>query len=327
MNVLVTGGAGYIGSATAMALMDAGHEVVIFDDFSTGSRDVLSVNTEVIEGSLQKQSQLSRVLKDHSFAAVVYCAGLSALSPSLNEPGPYYHSVLTNGVNLLEAMTDHSCRRLIYISGSAVYGAPQKMPVDERVSPDPITPGGHAILVFEQMLDWYQKINDFHPTVLRVFNAAGAMEGQKSWAVHPDHLFSRILSVLLGIEKSIPVYGDDHPTPDGTCIRDYVHVKDVARAVCCALASEKSGRFNIGSGDGYSINQVIEMARRCSGHDLPVKMMSKRPGEPPQMVAACHRAKMEMEWKPEHSRLQEMVQSTLDWASDHEAMVRKRLSS
>ncbi len=317
MKVLVTGGAGYIGSVAVDALIQAGHQALIYDNLSTGSRKRVNEAATFVEADLRDTEKLVAALKDFEADLVIHCAGISAIGDSLKSPGTYYHSLVGSGVYLLDAMVQAGCKRLISCSSYAVYGLPDKMPVDERVQPKPITPGGHAFLTFEQIIEWYHKIYDLQYVSLRVFSAAGATKNCGEINLKQDRLISRILAVVGGVEEYVPVYGDDHVTPDGTCIRDFVHVEDIASAMLLAMESERNGVFNIGSGEGQSIMQVLDCARRETGHEIPIRMMPKREGDPPRLVAAFHRAKMEWKWQPKYQRFKDIFATSWEWAQAH----------
>lgn len=316
-SILVTGGAGYIGSAVVSELRKAGMKPVVFDNLSSGKKEAVADGVPLIRGDLNDGETLLKAFKKHSFEVVVHCSGLSALSASLETPGRYYQSVISGGVNLLEAMIESGCKRILCASSCAVYGLPEKMPVDERAPVQPVTPAGHATLVYEQILEWYKKVHEIDYSSLRIFNVSGATADQGEWVANPDRLLSRIFLVVAGAEEFVPIYGDGHATPDGTCIRDYLHIGDLARGVEKALVSETGGIFNFGSGEGYSVNQVLDCARKITGHDIPVRVLPERPGDVPRLVAACHRAKMNLEWTPEFRRIQDIVESASKWAEAH----------
>jgi UDP-glucose 4-epimerase len=317
MKVLITGGAGYIGSAATLALLESGHEVLVYDNLSSGSKSGIPAGAQFVDGDLRDQEKLVAALTQIGAEAVFHCAGISAVGNSLQTPGLYYQSVISSGVDLLGAMVATGCKRIISTSSYAVYGLPEKMPVDERTPAKPITPAGHAFLTFEQIMEWYRKIYDIQSISLRLFSAAGAMNSSGKANLEQDRLISRILAVVYGAEEFVPVYGDSHVTPDGTCIRDYVHVEDVATAFLSALSSERSGIFNIGSGEGQSVNQVLDCARRETGHEIPVRIMPAREGDPPRLVAAWHRAKMEWKWQPKYQRFKDIFETSRVWAEAH----------
>jgi len=323
MKVLVTGGAGYIGSVAVDALVQAGHQALIYDNLSTGSRNRVNQEAKFVEADLRDIDKLVSTLCDFKADRVIHCAGISAIGDSLKSPGTYYHSLVGAGVYLLDAMVEAGCKHLVSCSSYAVYGLPDKMPVDERVQPKPITPGGHAFLTFEQIVEWYHKIYDLQYVSLRTFSAAGATKSCGEINLKQDRLISRILAVVGGVEEYVPVYGDDHVTPDGSCIRDFVHVEDIASAMLMAIDSERNGVFNIGSGDGQSIMQVLDCARRETGHEIPMRMMPKREGEPPRLVAAFHRAKMEWKWEPKYKRFKDIFATSWEWAQAHPEYFKK----
>ncbi|MGF1678204.1 MAG: UDP-glucose 4-epimerase GalE [Candidatus Methylacidiphilales bacterium] len=317
MKLLVVGGAGYIGSFVVRALLEGGHEVSVLDNLSTGSIHSLDDRSRFIERELSDPSSVLSALRESAAERVVHCAGLGGSASSLQDPGSTYQSVIQNGLVLLEAMQKTGCGRLVVCSSSAVYGLPEKMPVDERTPLKPITPYGHALVVFEQILQWYQKIHSIGHVSLRLFNVAGATETMGEWQRSDDRLISRMIAVALGASESVPVWGDSHATPDGSAMRDFVHVVDVAEAVLNAVQDDRNGTYNIGSGEGTSVLQALDFARKETGHAIPARIMPPRPGEPPRLVAAFHRAKMDWHWQPKTLRFHDIFRTSWKWALAH----------
>ncbi|MEM6820710.1 MAG: UDP-glucose 4-epimerase GalE [Verrucomicrobiota bacterium] len=317
MKVLITGGLGYVGSICSEILLECGHEVVIFDNVSTGFKESLPSKAMLVEGDLLKERDVRKAFEKISPDSVLHFAGLSQLSDSFANPGEYYRSIISGGVHLLESMKDFGCKSIVFPSSCAVYGLPEKMPIDERTPLKPISPYGHAKVMFEQMLAWYGKIHEFKHVSLRFSNASGATSKNGERRMDQGRLISRALLVALGKVEYVPVYGDNHPTPDGTCIRDYVHVSDVAEACSRALESERSGAYNIGTGEGNSVLQVVDLVRKVTNEEVPIRMMPPRKGEAPRVVAACHRAKMDWQWKPKHQRLVDIIETAWEWVQAH----------
>ncbi|MEO0454109.1 MAG: UDP-glucose 4-epimerase GalE [Verrucomicrobiota bacterium] len=314
--IFVTGGAGYIGSVCTEALLNDGYKVIVFDNLSEGHADAVDPRAELIEGDLLDHQLISKKMVKVKPDAVIHFAGKALVPESMSDPGLYYRVNVQGGVNLLDAMKAAGCQKIVFSSTCATYGLPEKMPMDERTPQKPINPYGHSKLVFEQILAWYAQLFEFNYIALRYFNAAGA---SKKFGEHhrvETHLIPNVLKVAQGKSDFVQVFGDSHATPDGTCIRDYIHVLDLASAHIAALDYSRSGHFNLGTGQGHSVLQVIEAARKVTGHEIPIKMKPARAGDPPSLVAAPHRLKMEMEWKAKYLKITDIVESAWDW---HEA--------
>lgn len=315
--IFVTGGAGYIGSVCVEALLDADYEVTVFDDLSEGHREAVDPRASLIVGDLLDAEDVRKAVKKAGPDGVIHFAGKALVPESMKNPGLYYRVNIQGGVNLLDAMNDAGCRKIVFSSTCATYGIPEKIPMDERTPQKPINPYGHSKLVFEQVLEWYRELFGIQYTALRYFNAAGA---SKRFGEHhhiETHLIPNIIKVAMGQTEYVTVFGDAHPTPDGTCIRDYIHVLDLATAHIKALNTDRSACYNIGTGQGYSVLQVIEAVRKVTGHDIPVKMMPPREGDPPSLVASPSRLKRELEWKPEFLKITDTVQTAWDWHREH----------
>ncbi len=317
MKLFVTGGAGYIGSVFVEEAIAAGHDVAVFDNLSEGHRAAVDPKAELIVGDLLDRESLAAAVAEEKPEAVVHFAGKALVPESMKHPSRYYQTNVTGGVNLLDAMVEAGCRKIIFSSTCATYGVPEKIPLDERCAQKPINPYGHSKLVFEQILKWYEQIHGIVFTALRYFNASGASARFGEHHRIETHLIPNILKVALGRSESVQVFGDSYATPDGTCIRDFIHIQDLASAHLKALEREQSGYFNLGTGEGYSVLQVIEACRKITGKEIPIRMMPAREGDPPRLVAAAHRAKADLGWQARFTRIQDIVKTAWDWHSAH----------
>jgi UDP-glucose 4-epimerase len=326
VKILVTGGAGYIGGTVAGLLAAQGHKPVIFDNLSHGRRDLAPLGIEFVEGELADRTALENLFKDAAqtgqpFDAVLHFAALIEAGESMRKPEIYFRNNTAASLTLLEAMLAHGPRRLVFSSTAAVYGEPDSVPIPEAARLRPTNVYGESKLLVETMLCWFHRIHGLRYASLRYFNVAGAPEGPggivRGEAHEPEsHLIPLILDVALGRRASIRIYGDDYPTPDGTCIRDYIHVSDLADAHLLALgALERHDRLvlNLGNGQGFSVRQVIESARRITGQPIPAEIHPRRAGDPAVLVAASDKAIGELGWKPRYTELDEIVRTAWDW--------------
>lgn len=322
MNVLVTGGAGYIGSHTTLALKEAGHSVVVFDDLSTGHREAAG-DFPLIVGSVTDREALSDAMKRFEIDAVMHFAAKSLVGESMENPAKYYENNVAGGVALLEAVRACGVKHLIFSSTAAVYGEPERTPIDEEHPLRPTSVYGRTKLVFEQMLADYASVYPLRYTALRYFNAAGADESGKIGEDHrPEtHLIPIVIQAALGQREAVSVFGADYPTPDGTCIRDYIHVSDLASAHVLALerlaAGGSSGAYNLGNGNGFSVLEVIETVRRVSGRPIAVREAARRSGDPAVLVASSEKARRELGWAPRLASLEEIVRTAWEWHRRH----------
>lgn len=312
-NILVVGGAGYIGSHMTAFLTEAGHAPVVLDDLSTGHRDAV-FNAEWIEGSIADSDLLDRVFSSRSFDAVMHFASFIQVGESVNFPEKYYQNNVANTLNLLTAMLKHKINKFIFSSTAAVYGEPQYTPIDEDHPVNPINPYGHSKSMVEQMLADLSRAHGLQVAVLRYFNAAGADPSGNLGERHdPEtHLIPLVLQVALGQREAMTVHGEDYATPDGTCIRDYVHVTDLCDAHFRALSllerGQKSCIYNLGTGQGHSVNQVIQAAREITGCEISVRYGTRREGDPAVLVADARRAMQDLDWVPRYSDLKTIIQ-------------------
>ena len=315
MRVLVTGGAGYIGSVVVEELLAHNHKPVVYDNLSKGHRQSVAPGAEFIEGDLIDQKRLREALAGHKIEAVVHMAADSLVGESFQDPAKYYANNVVAGLALLEAMRSTQVSRIVLSSTAAVYGDPQKQPIEETDPTLPTNPYGETKLVFEGALRWYERAHGFRYVSLRYFNAAGAT--QRCGELHdPEtHLIPLVLQVAGGERPPLEVFGNDYPTRDGTCVRDYIHVSDLARAHVLALGplSRKSAIFNLGCGGGYTVLEVIEAARQVTGRPIPVRMAARRPGDPAVLIASSEKIQKELGWRPQQQELRTIIESAWKW--------------
>lgn len=330
MKILVTGGAGYIGGTVAGFLAERGHKAIVFDDLSHGRRDLLPPGADFVEGELADRSLLEKLFieareEGQPFDGVLHFAALIEAGESMVRPETFFRNNTASTLTLLEAMLAHGPRRLVFSSTAAVYGEPEKVPIQEDARLSPTNAYGESKLLVEHMLGWMHRIHGLRSASLRYFNVAGAPEGPegvtRGEAHEPEsHLIPLVLDVALGRRASIKVFGEDYPTRDGSCIRDYVHVSDLAEAHLLALGaleSETAAKqrlvFNLGSGEGFSVREVIESARRVTGHAIPAEVHPRRAGDPAVLVASSEKAIRELGWKPKYTQLDDIVRTAWAW--------------
>lgn len=319
MNILVTGGAGYIGSATAEALLQAGHSVTVYDSLVTGHRAAVPPRAQFVEAALEDRRSLSRVLTRETFDAIMHFAAFIEAGESMEHPARFYFNNLTNSVTLIDTATLAGVKRFVMSSSAAVYRSSDQ-PLTEESPLGPTNVYGHTKLVVEQVLDWYRQIHGLHFAALRYFNACGALPGRGEDHRPESHLIPRVLEVALGKTEAISIFGTDYPTPDGTCIRDYVHIADLVSAhllALDALEKQESLIYNVGSGNGFSVREVIEMARAVTGHPIPAVEAPRRPGDPPRLVASSEKIRRELGWQPQHADLRDIISSAWEWHKSH----------
>jgi len=318
MAVLVTGGAGYIGSHTVAALLERGEQVVVVDSLATGHRDAV-LGGKLYVGDIRDADFLKRVFTENEIADVIHFAANSLVGESMKDPGKYYHNNVYGTLCLLEAMKAHDVRRIVFSSTAAVYGEPERVPILEEDRTAPSSVYGDTKLAMERMIRWFDSAHGIRSVSLRYFNAAGAKgDGSIGEDHRPEsHLIPLILQVPLGKREYISVFGDDYDTPDGTCIRDYIHVDDLADAHVLALERLRRGGessvYNLGNGKGFSVREVIETARRVTGHPIPARTEARRPGDPAVLVASSEKAKRELGWEPRRTALEDIIASAWTW--------------
>jgi UDP-glucose 4-epimerase len=316
LNVLVTGGAGYIGGTVALRLLSAGHKVLIYDNFCHGHRDLVPAGCRLIEGDLADRERLEGIFRDERVDGVMHFAALIEAGESMKHPELYFRNNTASTLSLLEAMLAAGVGKLVFSSTAAVYGEPKSTPIKEDAALAPTNPYGESKLLVEHMLTWMNRIHGLRYASLRYFNVAGAVEGRGEAHEPESHLIPLILDVALGRRESIKIFGKDYPTPDGTCIRDYVHVGDLAAAHLLALAAlDTHSRliYNIGNGQGFSVREVVESVRRVTGHPIPVIEEPRRPGDPAVLVASSKRIMEELGWQPQYGALDDIVRSAWVW--------------
>jgi UDP-glucose 4-epimerase len=320
MKILVTGGAGYIGSVVTEELVKDGHQVVVYDSLVKGHREAIVAGAEFVEADLADYSTLKKTLSNKGVEAVIHMAADSLVGESCEKPAKYYINNLVNGLGLLNAMRESAVGRIVFSSTAAVYGAPEKQPIEETAPTAPTNPYGETKLAFEHALRWYGEAHQFRYASLRYFNAAGASQLCGEDHDPETHIIPIALQAASGKREYVEVYGDDYPTPDRTCLRDYVHVIDLARAHVLALnvLDEGSRIYNLGcGGEGYSVNQVLEIAREVTGKEIPARIGPRRPGDPAVLIATSEKIKRELEWKPEFQDLRLIVESAWRWMLAH----------
>ncbi|HEX7330469.1 MAG TPA: UDP-glucose 4-epimerase GalE [Pyrinomonadaceae bacterium] len=320
MRVFVTGGAGYIGSVVSEQLVNDGHEVVIYDNLSKGHRGAVVEGARFVQGDLLEAGQLRQTLNDNRIEAVIHMAASSLVGESVEQPSKYYHNNVVAGLVLLDAMRDCGITRIVFSSTAATYGEPAEQPIRETTPTNPTNTYGETKLAFEKAMHWYERAHGLRYASLRYFNAAGATEKCGEDHDPETHLIPITLQAAAGKRAHVEIYGDDYPTEDGTCIRDYIHVIDLARAHILALdvLSERSAIYNLGcGGDGYSVREVIDTARRVTGKEIPVRMGARRPGDPAVLIASSDKIKSELGWQPQFQDLGLIVESAWKWMLAH----------
>ena len=330
MRVLVTGGAGYVGSVSVEALVDAGHDVVVLDDLSTGHRDAVVAGARLVEGSYADRRSLAALLAATPVDAVLHCAARSLVGESIAEPALYYRENVAGGVTLLEALREAGVRRVVFSSTAAVYGEPVEIPIREDAALAPVNPYGETKRTFEGALRWYAGAYGLRSVSLRYFNVAGA-SGRNGEVHDPEtHLIPNVLRAVEG-RGEVTVFGTDYPTPDGTCLRDYIHVLDLARAHLLALEATAPGdgrtsgpgggatalALNLGNGGGYSVREIVAAVEVATGAPVPHRAGPRRAGDPPVLVADATRAGEVLGWMPRHRDLVEIVASAWTWRRAH----------
>lgn len=322
MKIFVAGGSGYIGSVVVKRLVERGYDVAVFDNLERGHRCNVDLAAKLIVGDLRNNAEIDAAMEAERPDAVMHFAAYALVGESMADPMMYFRNNVGGGVNLLAAMEKVGCRRIIFSSTCATYGQPETLPIEETMPQRPTNPYGQSKLMFEQMCRWEAEKSkvkgsefgnaQFKPTFLRYFNAAGAV-GDLGEDHEPEtHIIPNVLKVALGQRDHVDVFGDDYPTRDGTCIRDYVHLEDLASAHVLALEKEAVGAFNLGTGNGISVREIVEACRKETGHPIPVRMCPRRPGDPAELFASGLKARRELGWNPSHSDVETIVRDA--WA-------------
>jgi UDP-glucose 4-epimerase len=311
--ILVVGGAGYIGSACTEYLLDNDYEVVVFDALLTGHEDAVDSRAVFIKGDLNDRSKIMDVVVNGNFDGIMHFAACSLVGESMTNPGKYFSNNLGAGINLLDAAVEGKVKSIVFSSTCATYGIPEVIPITEREKQDPISPYGESKLMFEKALKWYNKIFGLKYAALRYFNAAGATDNYGEDHYPETHLIPLVLKTAQGKRESISIFGDDYPTPDGTCIRDYIHILDLAQAHMLALDAPESGHYNLGSGRGMSVREIIDTAREVTGCEISVEIASRREGAPERLIGDSMFAKEKLGWNPQFDNPRDIISSAWKW--------------
>jgi UDP-glucose 4-epimerase len=313
MKIFLVGGAGYIGSVCTEQLLNEGHEVAVFDNLSEGHRCAVDSRARFIEGDLTQREQIETALSNCRSDAVMHFAANALVGESMQNPSKYFRNNISNGLNLLDAMVATGVRRMVFSSTCAIFGPPDRLPIDETAPARPISPYGESKLAFEKILRWYDQIHGLKFVCLRYFNAAGATENFGEDHRPETHLIPTVLKVALGERPNVEIYGIDYETPDGTCIRDYIHIVDLARAHMLALGATTSGFYNLGTGGGSSVWEVIAACRKITGRKIDTIEKLRRPGDPARLIASSEKIKNEVGWRPQFQSLEAIIESAWKW--------------
>ncbi|RDY72254.1 UDP-glucose 4-epimerase GalE [Halobacillus trueperi] len=323
MSVLVCGGAGYIGSHAVAQLLDQGENVIVVDNLQTGHHPAVLDGAKLYDGDLRNETFLNTVFNENDIDSVLHFAADSLVGESVEKPLQYYDNNVGGATSLLKAMAAHDVKRIVFSSTAAVYGEPEQVPIQENDPTQPTNPYGETKLAIEKMLKWAEQAYGIQYTVLRYFNVAGAdVQGRIGEDHRPEtHLIPIVLQVALGKREKIMIFGDDYPTADGTCIRDYIHVEDLVAAHLQAIDRLKKGGastiYNLGNGQGFSVKEIIEAVRKVTGHPVPAEVAPKRAGDPAQLVASSEKARKELGWEPQYPEIETMIESAWKWFQEH----------
>jgi UDP-glucose 4-epimerase len=316
VKILITGGAGYIGGTVTQLLLDRGHTVVVYDNLCHAQRSMVPPGATFVEGDVADSKRLDELFADGSFAGVMHFAALIEAGDSMRVPEVYFRNNAASTLSLLEAAVKNNLQKLVFSSTAAVYGEPVSTPIQEDAALIPTNPYGESKLMVEQMLGWMHRIHGLRYASLRYFNVAGAIPGRGEAHEPESHLIPLILDVALGRRQSIKIFGQDYPTPDGTAVRDYIHVQDLAQAHLLAFeALDQRPRmiYNLGNGRGFTVRQVVESARRVTGHPIPTEELPRRPGDPAVLIASSEKIETELGWKPKFAHLDDILRSAWEW--------------
>jgi UDP-glucose 4-epimerase len=316
VKILVTGGAGYIGGTVTQLLLDRGHTVVVYDNLYRGKRSMVPAGATFLEGDVADTKRLEEIFADGSFTGVMHFAALIEAGESMSKPEIYFRNNTAATLGLLEAMVKQNLKKLVFSSTAAVYGEPKSTPIVEEAELSPTNAYGESKLLVEQMLAWMHRVHGMRYASLRYFNVAGAIPGRGEAHEPESHLIPLILDVAIGRRANIKVFGQDYPTPDGTCIRDYIHVADLADAHLLAfeaLSSRDRMIYNLGNGHGFTVREVVESARRVTGHAIPVEELPRRPGDPASLIASSAKIEADLGWKPKFRQLDDILRSAWEW--------------
>ena len=311
--VLVTGGAGYIGSVCTEYLLEHGYGVTVFDALFTGHRSAVDPRAKFIQGDLADREKILSVCRQGHFDAVMHFAAFSLVGESMKDPSKYFRNNLASAINLADAAVAGGVKNFVFSSTAATFGQPEKVPIAEYDRQIPINPYGESKLCFEKVLKWYHEIYGLNYAALRYFNAAGASEFHGEDHRPESHLIPIILQAVAGQRPALKVFGNDYDTPDGSCIRDYIHVLDLAQAHELALHAPESGHYNLGTGNGLSVFEIIRAAEKVTGKKVPFELAPRRPGDPARLIACSDRARRELGWKPRFESAEQIVESAWKW--------------
>ncbi len=319
MKILVTGGAGYIGSNVVEQLVKAGESVVVFDNLYQGHREAVHPAAAFVEGDLANRAAIDAVMTEHQPEAIMHFASHTLVGESMEQPFLYLGDNVTNGLNLLQSAVEHGVRKFILSSTANLFDDPERMPIDETERIVPGSPYGESKYILERYLHWLDKIYDFRYAALRYFNAAGASAERGEDHSPEYHLIPLVLQVALGQRDSIKIFGDDYPTRDGTCVRDYIHVLDLAQAHILALRALDKGsrKYNLGNGQGFTVKEVIDTAREITGHPIPAEIVARRPGDPATLIAGSDTIRRELGWEPKYPNVRDVIESAWKWHVAH----------
>jgi UDP-glucose 4-epimerase len=317
VNVLITGGAGYIGSVCVEQLLDAGHQVTVYDNLTEGHRSAVDKRAAFVHADIGDGDNITAAIRQARPDAIVHFAANALVGESMVNPSKYFRNNVCHGLTLLDAAVASGVKKFVFSSTCATYGPPDRVPMGEDLPQRPINPYGESKLMFEKLLQWYHQIHGLEFVAFRYFNAAGASEKFGEHHRVETHLIPNVLEVPLGRAKYCEIFGADYPTPDGTCIRDYIHVIDLAQAHILALPQGRQGFYNLGNGDGYSVRQVINVCEKITGHSIPTVEKPRRPGDPPKLVAAAEKAARELGWKPKYPKLDQIISDAWRWHQSH----------
>jgi len=313
MKILVVGGAGYIGSVCAELLLDEDHEVAVFDNLTEGHRRAVDPRAKFTQGDLADRNQIETALSSIRPDAVMHFAASALVAESMCDPSKYFRNNISNGLNLLDAMVATRVNRIVFSSTCAIFGPPDRLPIDEAAPARPINPYGESKLAFEKILRWYGQIYGLSFVSLRYFNAAGASEKFGEDHRLETHLIPNVLKVALGQKPHVEIYGADYETSDGTCIRDYIHIVDLARTHILTLGTAKSEFYNLGTGGGASVREVIDACRKVTGRKIEIAEKPRRPGDPPRLIASSKKIKDDLGWRPQFQSLDTIIESAWKW--------------
>lgn len=313
MKIFVTGGAGYIGSICVEELLNAGHQVTVFDNLTEGHRAAIDPRAELSEGDLAHPDQIQAALSKSGAEAVMHFAANALVGESMTNPLKYFRNNVAGGMHLLEAMVHCGVKKIVFSSTCATFGTPERVPIDESLPQRPINPYGESKLMFEQMLRWFDEIHGIKYVALRYFNAAGASARFGEDHKIETHLIPNVLKVALGQKENVSIFGTDYPTPDGTCIRDYIHILDLAQAHMLALGRTESAKYNLGTGGGTSVREVISACEKVTGRPIHVLEQPRRAGDPARLIASSEKIHSELHWTPRFQSIEPIIESAWKW--------------